>query len=506
MPRWNALDGGRASMGSAAPSSLSSVVGELAGHVRGRLLRRTRQARGKAYAWHWRVRDRLEGFGLDSALRALNDSERWPRALLEAHRDQKLRSLVAHAYARVPAYRELMRQRDVTPEDIRGAIDLPRLPILTKDDLRRFGAGLRAQDVAADALEVARTGGTTGAPMEVVRDRERTAWQRGCYWRGFGWGGLTLETPWVQLFGGSLGHGDRPGNRLKNAFAGKLFLPAYELSASTVAAYVHAIKASGARHLVGYASACAELARLTEKAGLHLRLDAVFPTAEVLAPAWRDVMMRVFGAVVLPYYGCGEVQSLGYTCPEAARLGEPVYHSCDEHAIIEVEPAAGGPATLTGDGAFLVTDLDNFAMPLIRYRNGDAGRIAAPGCVCGRTLGKIERVDGRVTDVLLTTGGEIVSGTIGVHAFKFVRGVEGFQIVQRQPGEVVVRMVCGTGYDASAEELRLARVFTQHLGAQTRVAFDYIDSLPRTRAGKARVVINEWLEGRGRATPPERLA
>jgi phenylacetate-CoA ligase len=312
---------------------------------------------------------------------------------------------------------------------------------------------------------------------------------RASYWRGYGWGGLRLGMPWVQLFGGSLGQGGgRPMARLKNWFAGKVFLPAFELAEGNVAEYVNAIKESGGRFLVGYTSACHQLAVLVEKAGLTLRLDAVFPTAELLPDHWADRMARVFRAKVLPYYGCGEVQSLGYSCPEA----RGTYHTCDEHAIIEVE-GTDGRASLEGEGAFLITDLDNRAMPLIRYRNGDAGLVGGAGCSCGRSLGRIVRLDGRVNDVLITTAGSAISGAIGAHAFRLIGGVDEYQIIQRRPGQALIKIVRAAAYDPGREEPKLRDIFGKHLGDGAEIEIEYHQTLPKTAAGKARFVINEYL-------------
>lgn len=461
------------------------------------------QLRGRLYDLHWEVRARLSDFDLKDGLRLLQDTQWWPRARLDDLRDAKLRATVAHAYEHIPHYRHLMEERGVRPRDIRGAQDLPRLPVMTKDDLRAHAAELRADDIDEAHLERGITGGTTGQPMRVVRDYAGTTWQRAAYWRGFGWGGLTLEQPWVQLFGGSLGHqATRPLNRLRNWMAGKVFLPAFELGAHNVARYVDEIKAARAQFLVGYASACHQLAVLVERAGLTLPLTAAFPTAELLPDEWRATIARVFGAKVLPYYGCGEVQSLGYSCPDA---DEPVYHSSDEHVVLEVE-RSDGSAALEGSGAFLVTDLDNRAMPLIRYRNGDAGTLAPPGCSCGRTLGRILRLDGRVNDVLITTRGDRISGVIGTHTFRLVENVEAYQIVQKRPGQATLKLVRGPGYDASVEEPKMRDIFRKHLGETAEIDVTYVESIPRTAAGKARFVINEYLAAGQNAPPPDASA
>lgn len=440
--------------------------------------------RAHLYRLHWEARSRTTRFGLAQAIRLLQESERWDRGRLDELRDRKLVRLVEHAYAASPHYRRMMDERGVRPADVRGLDDLPKLPVLTKDTLRQHADALRFRGEVP--VELGATGGTTGNPIRVVRDLEGTAWQRGCYWRGFGWGGLRLGDAWVQLFGGTLGVSrPRPLDRAKNWFSGKRFLPAFEFGPHRAGEYLDAIRASGARFLVGYASAAYILASHAERTGARIRLEAVFPTAELLLPGWHETIARAFGAKVLPYYGCGEIQSLGYSCPDA-----PGYHTCDEHSVIEVETPGG--ASRSGDGPFLVTDLDNHAMPMIRYRNGDAGALAPPGCRCGRTLGRITRLDGRVNDILYTTRGDAISGVIGTHTFKMVEGIEQFQIVQRRPGQITVRLVPIAGrYDPAVEEPKIDRVFREHLGRDAEIQIDYVESIPRTPAGKARFVINE---------------
>lgn len=449
-----------------------------------------RELRAELYRYHWRMRSRASTFGLIDAIEFLEESQHWPRPRLEELRDAKLRRIVAHAHKEIPYYRRLMDDKGIQPHDITGVRDLHKLPILTKDLLREHKDQLRALDFNTKDLEFGVTGGTTGNPMRVARDRSGSVWQRAAYWRGFSWGGLRMGEPWVQVFGGAMGLTQRtPRERAKNWFSGKLFLPAFELSSQNVSTYVEAIRESGARFLIGYASSCYLLARYLERQGGTLALEAVFPTAELLPDTWSDTIARVFGAKVLPYYGCGEVQSIAYSCPEATRQ---LYHTSDEHVVIEVEQR-DGETSLAGEGAFLLTDLDNMAMPLIRYRNGDAGVIAPSGCACGRTLGCITRLDGRVNDVLITTTKNAISGSIGAHAFRLIGHVEHFQVIQRRPGQITIRIVRMPGYDARIEEPKMRAIFLHHLGADADIEIEYVSSIPRTEAGKARVVINEYL-------------
>jgi phenylacetate-CoA ligase len=217
-------------------------------------------------------------------------------------------------------------------------------------------------------------------------------------------------------------------------------------------------------------------------------LQAVFPTAEVLPDAWREKIARVFSCKVLSYYGCGEVNSLGYQCGEADG-----FHRCDEHAVMEIALPQGG-ASFEGRGAFLITDLDNHAMPILRYANGDAGVLAAQPCPCGRIGGRILSLQGRVNDLLVTEDGACISGAIAPHALRLSRGVILYQFVQDRPGQVLVRIVRSAEYDRSSEEMRLRDILAKHLGASSEITFEYPDDIERSPAGKIRFVINRYLQ------------
>jgi phenylacetate-coenzyme A ligase PaaK-like adenylate-forming protein len=440
--------------------------------------------RGWVYERLWRIKSH----GAAAALDLLNTSQYWPVSRIQELRDRKLRELVEHAYEQIPFYRHLLDERGVPPQSIKGLQDLPKLPVMTKDMFHAHWPELRARDVPDSRVRVVPTGGTTGIPMRVARDAGSGVWSIACYVRGLAWAGLTLRQRRVQLFGGSLAiQRSRRLERLRQWLSGGVFLPAFELGPHNVRDYAIRIRRSGARFLIGYPSACHALAKLAEAAGEPLSFTAVLPTAELCPPAWAEAIARAFSADVRPYYGCGEVNSLAYSCP-----GGEVYHTSDEHAVIEVEQESGH-AALEGEGAFLITDLDNHAMPLIRFRNGDAGRVAEPGCPCGRTLGRILRLDGRVNDMLVTTKGVKFSGVIATHSFRLIEHVEAYQVVQQAPGQAVIRIMRGRDYDATVEEPKLYSIFGRHLGEGSQVSIEYVTSIARTPAGKARFVINEYL-------------
>jgi phenylacetate-CoA ligase len=66
----------------------------------------------------------------------LTKAEWFSESELIAYQDERLRATVKHAYETVPFYRRRFDERKLKPSDIRGQADLPKLPLLTRDDVR----------------------------------------------------------------------------------------------------------------------------------------------------------------------------------------------------------------------------------------------------------------------------------------------------------------------------------------------------------------------------------
>jgi len=431
----------------------------------------------------------LRGYHPQPALDILMESQWWPRARLADFRSAKLKRLVEHCYEHVPHYRDVMRERDLRPADVTRVEDLPKLPPLSKSVLRGDPQRLCADNVPRESAAESRTSGTTGEPVAIRRCIQGQAWGMACYARGLSWGGLLPHMPRIKLR--SLVDQGPPGwlDQAKALFPPwQSSLPIGDLTEQNAIKYVETIRRSPARHVIGYPSALYLLARCIERQRLSCPLETVFPTAEMLLERWRPVIARAFSCQVRPYYGCCEVISLAFDCGEG-------YHTCDEHAVVEVE-RPDGSVSFVGEGAFLLTDLDNYAMPLLRYRNGDAGVLSDEPCLCGRTLGRIARLQGRSIDMLVACDGTVFPGGSMDHILVDILGIAVFQLVQFEPGQLTVRMVVTEAYDRAAAEVRLDAFYRKYLGPAARIAFEYPNDIRRTPADKLRVVVNHYLAGR----------
>ncbi len=120
---------------------------------------------------------------------------------LECYQDERLRQLVRHAYDTVPYYSRVMKSLKLHPDDIRTKADLPKLPTLTKDQIRQNGADLLSSTYPRTLLRHGHTSGTTGSPLDFHYDIQTCVVHHVADWRYKGMAGLKHGDPYASLLG-----------------------------------------------------------------------------------------------------------------------------------------------------------------------------------------------------------------------------------------------------------------------------------------------------------------
>ena len=189
----------------------------------------------------------------------------------------------------------------------------------------------------------------------------------------------------------------------------------------------------------GYLSSLLFLAGYMNEKGIEppVSLKTVSSTTETLLQKDRKMLEAVFHVPVYDQYGCGEASAIAYEC--AAHKG---MHLTQEHVIAEILDENENP--VSGSGNVVITNLDNFIMPFIRYVNGDMATMSDGKCSCGVTSPLLASVDGRICDAIILNDGARVHGVFftdilyekGISYEKIRR----FQVYQNKPGEIEFRI------------------------------------------------------------------
>jgi len=392
----------------------------------------------------WAPRDVLYGSRFRRVRATLAATEKRPAPDLAAWQDARVAELVALAYDRVPHYRIAMQARGVRPEHVKGVADLPRLPLLTKDDVRRDPDALLVRGVPLGRRERVSTGGTSGDPMTLWIDRGRSSTEWAFMTWQWGAAGYELGARRAVL----RGHRVRAASAERfyewNPLLDELVLSTFHLSAETLPQYLEWMEQYRVRFLHAYPSSADRLARLLEENPqlTRPRFSAVLVGSENLYPEQRERIERVLGCRVLAWYGHSEKCLLGAGCEVSNE-----YHLFPQYGVLEVVDDDGRPVGPGGTGRIVGTGFMNRVMPFLRYATDDVGTLAEGPCACGRAYPRLTRIEGRSsTERLYGNAGQSFSlGHINSHADVF-RKVRRFQFVQEKPGEALVRVEPSNGF------------------------------------------------------------
>jgi phenylacetate-coenzyme A ligase PaaK-like adenylate-forming protein len=419
-------------------------------------------------------------------LAELEKTERWGLEELEALQALRLQKLICHAYENVPYYRRVFEERRLTPSDIRTPDDLYKLPILTKQSVRRHAEELRARNVPRYRYRVGRTGGSTGIPLKVLLDRHCILFDHALIHRHWSWARYRPGDRVVLLRGLTLVPADEHQGTYWRFDWGenKIYLSGFHLSSDVMPLYVEKLQQWRPKFIAGYPSSMFTLARFMQHENVRIPVQAIFTSSEKLSGLERRVIEQQFECRVWDRYGTGERLVVTQQCEYGA------YHQNAEFGVLQVDSPLGGPACVGQKGMLILTGLTNYSMPLIRYAIEDVGSRVVGDCPCGRKLPMAGIVDGRKDDVIVTAESRVMprAGLDQIH--EFVENIERCQLVQKKIGEVIIRVQARPGFnnDDSAE---LVRQLRKRLGAGTIIGFEVVEKLELTATGKQRFIVSE---------------
>jgi phenylacetate-CoA ligase len=399
---------------------------------------------------------------------------------------QRIRALLEHAYENVPYYRDIMRAAGNDPASVCRLRSLAMLPLLDRSTISRDRNRLRATNIPADRFIPNGTGGSTGEPLRFFDDRAGAGWSNAAVWRSQRWLGVDVGDRCTYLWGANFDLSAYQGfsGSLRSRILNIQMLPAWELSEGTAVEFWQKVVHFRPRLLLAYAGAIYEWARLL---GNHRDpipgLTAIIVSAEILYNEWRSVIEDCFKVPVYNRYGGRDIDLVAQECP--ARKG---LHINSEKVFLEIV-RDGSPVPAGGLGEIVITRLDNFAMPFIRYRCGDLGVMADYPCECGRALPLLQKVEGRVQDAIVTGGGKIVSGPFFAHMMKDCPDVKEFQIHQLAVDRLLILLVLHAAQPFTSHT-RIERIIQQYMGPDMQIEFEIRDAIPRTPSGKRRVTVS----------------
>jgi len=412
----------------------------------------------------------------------LEETQWWTASEIENYQNEELRKIVKHAYETVPYYNKLFRSIKLSPNDIRTKADIYKIPILTKEIVRKNWKQLISTDYRIKDLIPVHTSGSTGKALNFYLSKEALQFQWAVWWRfrrrfGVNFGEThcnftsKLAVPINQK---------RPPFWRYNKPLNQYIINVHHIIPRNIASIVDFLSSHKFSYYSGYPNIINSLCLLIGEANLKILSPPkyVFAGGEKLLENHRKTIENILGCIVTEQYGFAE------GCGNASKCKEDLFHEDFEFGILECNRNEKSEEN-ESKGEIIATGFANYAMPFIRYKIGDVGIWLNTKCRCGRNSKVIKAIDGRTGDYVITPEGRRLRSFS--YVFRDIKNVKESQIVQKELGKIMIRIVRRDKYSKKDEEAIIIGI-KKWISPELEVEFEYLNEIERESSGKFKAV------------------
>jgi phenylacetate-CoA ligase len=305
----------------------------------------------------------------------------------------------------------------------------------------------------------------------------------------YSWRGANLYDDMVVIWGAErdIFEGKRSWrSKFDDIYLNRVVLNSFAMSEDDMRRYIKILNKKRPKLIKAYAQSIYELAKFAKEKKIEVKKQkAIHLAAGTVYAFMRELIEDVFGCKAYNYYGSREVGAIASECQAQDGL-----HVMQEHTFLEVLNPQGEVCEVGEEGEIVVTTLENYSMPLIRYKIGDVGILQEHAdCTCTCTYDKLQKVIGRTTDLFKTKDGRKIDGEYFTHLFYFSPWIKRFQVIQNSLDEIVIKIV--KNHQGSASDINeMRKKIKLVMGEDCHVTFEYVDEISKTTTGKFRYTIS----------------
>ncbi len=432
--------------------------------------------------------------GVLRELQLIKSIEKTSPAVIKDVQQKRLQRLLHHAWNTTEYYHDILERCGAVKAGIVNLDRFEDIPFLTKDIIRSEGSRLRAKSLPdGRRAYVNQSGGSTGTPVQF--------WQDNVYWDAtiatrtyhFSLAGKDLGESELKIWGsdrdlfqGTIG----PRAKIENWIYNRKFEQCFHLPEEQILKIVRDINHRRPKMLWCYRDGIDAVARYINRHRLKVhRPSAVVLGGATVYPFIVQEIEHAFGCPALSAYGSREIGAAACEC-----LSRQGHHIATQAHVVETIGTDERPV-MEQTGELAITPLLNYAMPMIRYRLGDQGRLTARLCDCGSKFPLLESISGRSIEVLENSKGEQVDPIYFIQLLGVIfhnGNLRKFQIVQNEDLSLTVNFVSESNNEnesafSDAEEIRDKIKLV--MGPSCDVEFQRVSDIALNASGKHPYVV-----------------
>jgi len=419
--------------------------------------------------------DLLLGTSFISELKKWRQISLLNEAELERLSMDNLRNLLVYAAAHVPYYKIFSNNNSAD-----HIAWLKEFPVVDKSDYNNnIDSFLSAPK---DKLIPQFSSGSSGVQGVVYLNRKEQSVTQAIQTIFWEWSGYYPGKPIVQT-------GMTPSRGLvksiKDYFLRTKYYNAYGLDRKELSIILQSQFGLYNYHLGGYASSLYLLAcEALDRNESTVKFDAAISWGDKMFPHYRNKIKEAFGCRAYDTYGSTEGTMI------AAQKDLEYYYIISPHVYLEILDENDNEVPDGLIGRVVVTRLDGFSMPLIRYANGDlAAKLPRDKYPAKRELAfpLLEIVVGRDTDIIHTASGKFLIVHFFTGIFEFFPEIKQFKVIQRELSSIEIEFIPGRDFSPGILK-RIEQQFTAKLGEVLPVHWKEVQKINPTASGKPQII------------------
>lgn len=369
----------------------------------------------------------------------LNSSEEQ----IQEYQFNKMKNIVIYAYENTKFYYDLYNDLKINVYDINSLEDFNKLPIISKTQLKGAISNKDFNIEKFKKIHWAETTGSTGIPFRIPLNEKSSHARIANSLLAQKIAGRKFNKKVTNFWRLSKKNNSLLA-RLKRKIAGESFIPVYEsdnvnetliIDNEKLRRFLKSIQKEKPWILNGYVSILSKLSEYIIENEIEVNgINIITPGGEELSPYSYNLIKKAFNAKIANRYGGSDFGIVGQAEPEKK------YLEILEHIIYMEVINASGNSVLGELGEIIVTDFYNEAIPLIRYKTGDIGRILKPTSASKYKYKKLTNLKGRINDIFLFPTGESFTSHYFHIIFRDMQEIEQFAVVQNKDYSIDIKI------------------------------------------------------------------
>lgn len=416
----------------------------------------------------------------------MNESLFNDRNALHDYQNQRMEKLLFHAYENTDYYQRIFDDVYLIRD---GKINWDRfsdVPLLTKDIIRQNHDGLIAKDFKSRVFHNS-SGGSTGEPVNFLQDSN--------YYER-----MVADTLFfAEMYGKNVGDSEIKiwgseedfykekksfKNQVLNYFFNRIILNSFQLNNDLIHKYLEVINEVKPKMIWTYVDSIFEIAKYISRNNIVglCQPEIIVCTAGTLYPEMREAIQISFpDSIILNQYGSREVGIVG--------IGDEEINIFQQSVFVELfDKNEKQYIKDSGAGNIIITSLNNYAMPLIKFDIGDLGE---SNSINGTNVSALTKLNGRENAHIVKKNGNLIHGELFTHLFYFVDEIKKFQVIQEDFEKFTINIEPNHPKINENILLEIRKKINRIMEGECEINFNILSHLPKLKSGKYQFVFSK---------------